>query len=119
VVLLAEWYASQNPDRLLVHLNEQVTSINPDAHVVTTSQNRIIPYDLLTIATGSDAALPPCITKEQTNTIKGVFVYRNISDLDKLLAYGGRESTVGTKNRAVVVGGGLLGLEAAKAIHDL
>ncbi|KAF8491117.1 nitrite reductase [Gautieria morchelliformis] len=114
-----EWYAAQNPDRFLLHLNEQVTSIDPDAHLVTTSENRIIPYDLLTIATGSDAALPPCITKEQTNTIKGVFVYRNISDLDNLMAYAGREAIVGTRSRAVVVGGGLLGLEAAKAIHDL
>lgn len=117
VGLLAEWYTSQNSDRFLVHVDEQVTSIDPDAHVVLTSKNRSIPYDLLTLATGSDATLPPCITKEQTRVIKGVFVYRNISDLDKLMAYTEREEVKG--GRAIVVGGGLLGLEAANAIHDL
>ena len=117
VFLLAEWYAAQNPDRFLIYLNEEVTSINPGAHVVTTSKNRTIPYDLLTLATGSEATLPPCITKEQTKIVKGVFVYRNISDLDKLMAYAEQEGVEG--DSAIVVGGGLLGLEAAKAIHDL
>ncbi|KAF8587207.1 nitrite reductase [Ramaria rubella] len=112
-----EWYAAQDPDRFVFHLNEQVTSVDVDAHVVETSKHRIIPYDLLTIATGSDAALPPCITEGQTRNVKGIFAYRNISDLDKLIEYAEQEGVKG--GRAVIVGGGLLGLEAAKAIHDL
>ena len=44
---------------------------------------------------------------------KGVFVYRTIEDLERILAY------AGTATRAAVIGGGLLGLEAAKAVHDL
>ena len=44
---------------------------------------------------------------------KGVFVYRTIEDLERILAY------AGTATRAAVIGGGLLGLEAAKAVRDL
>jgi nitrite reductase (NAD(P)H) len=46
---------------------------------------------------------------------RGVFVYRNISDLNAIIAYAEKEEVT----RAVVIGGGLLGLEAAKAVHDL
>ena len=46
---------------------------------------------------------------------RGVFVYRNISDLNAMIAYADRADVT----RAVVVGGGLLGLEAAKAVYDL
>jgi nitrite reductase (NAD(P)H) len=115
--LLAEWYAAQDPDRFLFHIGEQVTYIDPVAHIVKTSKDRTIPYDLVTLATGSDATLPPYISEEQTKTVKGVFVYRNISDLDKLMAYADQDGIKG--GRAVVVGGGLLGLEAAKAVYDL
>jgi nitrite reductase (NAD(P)H) len=49
--------------------------------------------------------------------MNGVFVYRNIADLNKLLEYASQDPVKGGK--AVVVGGGLLGLEAAKAVYDL
>jgi nitrite reductase (NAD(P)H) len=49
--------------------------------------------------------------------MKGVFVYRNIADLNKILDYSQQPNVKGGK--AVVVGGGLLGLEAAKAVYDL
>jgi nitrite reductase (NAD(P)H) len=64
-------------------------------------------------ATGSDATLPSYADPK----MKGVFVYRNISDLNKLLDYSQQPHVKGGK--AVVVGGGLLGLEAAKAVYDL
>jgi nitrite reductase (NAD(P)H) len=49
--------------------------------------------------------------------MKGIFVYRNIADLNKLLEYSQQDGIKGGK--AIVVGGGLLGLEAAKAVYDL
>ncbi|KIJ24080.1 hypothetical protein M422DRAFT_115898, partial [Sphaerobolus stellatus SS14] len=50
-----EWYAAQDPKRFVLHLNEQVTSIESDSHKVRTSNDRIIHYDTLVLATGSDA----------------------------------------------------------------
>lgn len=67
------------------------------------------------MATGSDAALPPYVTQERFWKTTGAFVYRNIADLDAMLAYS-KERNI---KRAAVVGGGLLGLEAGKALLDL
>ena len=66
-------------------------------------------YDCLILATGSSAFVPniPGVEKH------GVFVYRTIEDLELIQAYSH------TANRAAVIGGGLLGLEAAKALLDL
>ncbi|KAB5593146.1 Nitrite reductase (NAD(P)H) large subunit [Ceratobasidium theobromae] len=55
------------------------------------------------------------VTTSKGRTINGVFVYRSIADLDSMLAYSERPNA----NKAVVIGGGLLGLEAAKALYDL
>ena len=59
--------------------------------------------------------LPPYVSSQQASTVKGVFVYRNIADLESIIAYAERDGVT----RAAVVGGGLLGLEAAKAVYDL
>lgn len=67
------------------------------------------------MATGSDAALPPYVTRERFWKTTGAFVYRNIADLEAMLAYS-KEKNI---KRAAVVGGGLLGLEAGKALLDL
>lgn len=68
---------------------------------------------ILTIFIG--AGLPPYVTPEKAAKTDGVFVYRNIADLDAIIAYAEKEHV----KRAVIVGGGLLGLEAAKAAYDL
>lgn len=71
-----------------------------------------MPYDILVLATGSDAILP---RHTPGHDAKGVFVYRTIDDLVNLIDFAGtRKDSVGA-----VVGGGLLGLEAAKAMMDL
>ncbi len=72
-------------------------------------KGREVGYDTLVLATGSAPFVPevPGVDK------KGVFVYRTIEDLEKILAYAGKAAS------AAVVGGGLLGLEAAKAVRDL
>ena len=94
------------------HLNTLVTEIHQDQKVISTSNGDTVPYDILVLATGSDAVLPK---HTPGHDAKGVFVYRTIEDLQKLIEFAsGKKGTTGT-----VVGGGLLGLEAAKAMMDL
>lgn len=94
------------------HLNKTVTDINKDRKTVTCADGSEVAYDTLVLATGSNALLPRYTPGHDAN---GVFVYRNIDDLEKLIAFSAtKEGTYGA-----VVGGGLLGLEAAKAMMDL
>ncbi|KAI0968154.1 nitrite reductase [Xylaria arbuscula] len=108
-----EWYANHaTENQLNYHLNTLVTEIDPAAKTVTCANSEVVAYDILVLATGSDAVLP---TDTAGHDAEGVFVYRTIDDLQKLIEYGEvRRGTVGA-----VVGGGLLGLEAAAAMLDL
>lgn len=76
-------------------------------------------YDHVVIATGGTALVPRLPGVD----LPGVFVYRTIADLNNIIALGEKqakaEAAGGAKKYALVVGGGLLGLEAAKAVHDL
>jgi nitrite reductase (NADH) large subunit len=76
---------------------------------VTTKSGAEYEYDILVLATGSSPFVPPIPGRERP----GVFVYRTIEDLEAI-SDAGKNST-----RGVVIGGGLLGLEAAKALKDL
>lgn len=109
------WYAEQQPDSFRYFLGEAVSSLSPEEHLVHTSKGHVFKYDKCILATGSEAGLPPYVTTEQAAGIDGVFVYRNISDLDAIISYAEK----GKVKKAVVVGGGLLGLEAAKAVYDM
>ncbi|KAI0364905.1 nitrite reductase [Pilatotrama ljubarskyi] len=109
----ADWYAKQDPDRFAFHIGETVASLDCDAHLVETDKGRSITYDYCVLATGSDAALPSYADL----SVPGAFVYRNISDINGLLEYAEKEDMKDCS--AVVLGGGLLGLEAAKAVYDL
>ncbi|KAK3332124.1 hypothetical protein B0T19DRAFT_95300 [Cercophora scortea] len=107
-----EWYTSILDGALSFHLNTRVTEIHPARKSVSCSDGREVDYDILVLATGSDAVLP---RHTPGYDAKGVFVYRTVGDLEKLIAYSAsQKGTVGA-----VVGGGLLGLEAAKAMVDL
>ncbi|KAF2713172.1 nitrite reductase [Pleomassaria siparia CBS 279.74] len=107
-----EWYSSMPEGSLNYHLNTLVTSIDSSNKTVQTSSGTTVPYDILVLATGSDAVLP---RHTPGHDAKGVFVYRTIDDLQKLIDFAStRKGTTGA-----VVGGGLLGLEAAKAMMDL
>ncbi|EON69210.1 nitrite reductase [NAD(P)H] [Coniosporium apollinis CBS 100218] len=107
-----EWYASMPEGSLNYHLNTLVTEINSNEKTVKTSAGDTVSYDILVLATGSDAVLP---RHTPGYDAKGVFVYRTIDDLQKLIEFAStRKGTTG-----VTVGGGLLGLEAAKAMMDL
>ncbi|KAI0155152.1 nitrite reductase [Xylariaceae sp. FL1272] len=108
-----EWYSNYAPDNQLnYHINTLVTNIDSSKKTVTCANGDVVAYDVLVLATGSDAVLP---THTPGYNAKGVFVYRTIDDLQKLIEYGEiRKGTIGA-----VVGGGLLGLEAASAMLDL
>lgn len=71
---------------------------------------------MLILATGSDATIPTCLSLQDIKNTAGLFLYRNIADLNDLMVY--LENRPNKSIKAVIVGGGLLGLEAAKAIHD-
>ncbi|KAK7019045.1 NAD(P)H nitrite reductase [Favolaschia claudopus] len=109
------WYAAQQPEDFRYFLSETVTAVSPQDHIIHTSKGNTFKYDKCILATGSSAGLPPYISPEQAARTKGIFVYRNISDLDAIISYAEK----GTVQKAIVVGGGLLGLEAAKAVYDM
>lgn len=91
-------------------LNDRVNSIDLNAKLVRTQSGAQYPYDELVLATGSNAFTPP-IPGWDT---KGVFVYRTIDDVDGMSETVEDLKSNPTKtNKAVVLGGGLLGLEAA------
>ncbi|KAI9783805.1 MAG: hypothetical protein M1839_003141 [Geoglossum umbratile] len=107
-----EWYSGFADGSLKYRLNTRVTEICPESKTLTTSNGDNISYDILVLATGSDAVLPRRTPGHDAN---GVFVYRTIADLENLISFA---ASVKNSN-GVVVGGGLLGLEAAKAMMDL
>jgi nitrite reductase (NADH) large subunit len=95
-----------------LRVGERVTGIDREARVVTTSAGDRIGYDALVLATGSYPFVPPIPGKD----LDGCFVYRTLDDLDAI-----REAAEAAEPgaTAVVVGGGLLGLEAANALRLL
>lgn len=100
------WYESQN---FQLHLNDPVVEIDKFKKTVISSSGLTISYDFLVFATGSLPFVPPIRGKDTP----GVFVYRTIEDLELITAQAFKAK------KAVVIGGGLLGLEAAKAMLDL
>ena len=109
-----EWYHSFAKDKLVYHTADTVVALDSATKCVTTASGHIYKYDECILATGSDAALPPYLSRERFSTTKGAFVYRTLQDLDDILQYASKPL-----KRAAVIGGGLLGLEAAKALLDL
>lgn len=110
------WYDQHAPGRLRYLSGVRVLHVNHAEHKVLTSDGRTEPYDACVLATGSDAALPPYISAAKMARTQGAFVYRTIADLDSMIHFA---RTFAPIKRAAVVGGGLLGLEAAKALLDL
>ncbi|MBK5306944.1 MAG: NAD(P)/FAD-dependent oxidoreductase [Frankiaceae bacterium] len=93
-------------------LGERVTAVDRTARTVTTSNGTSLPYDALVLATGSTALVPPVhgIAGPSGVLLPGVFVFRTLADCAAIAAAAGKAE------RAVVVGGGLLGLEAARGL---
>ncbi|HEV3226408.1 MAG TPA: nitrite reductase large subunit NirB [Acidimicrobiales bacterium] len=101
------WYEEHGVEHWL---GERVTGIDRAAACIQTDCGREVGYARLVLATGSSPFVPPVVGADAA----GAFVYRTISDLDAIRAW----ATAGA-TRGVVVGGGLLGLEAANALRNL
>jgi len=101
-----EWYKEQGIE---LHIGDRATEIDREQRVVRSQQGLEVAYDAIVLATGSFPFVPPVPGVEKA----GVFVYRTIEDLERMIEYG-RHS-----KKSAVIGGGLLGLEAAKATVDL
>jgi len=94
-----------------LHLNQCIVDIDSASQCITTEAGEIIEYSELVLATGSYPFVPPIPGREHPHC----HVYRTIADLDEILAI----AELPTVKKGVVVGGGLLGLEAAKALVTL
>lgn len=96
-------------NNITLYSNEKIIQIDRAQQVVISNSGKQLPYDKLILATGSYPFVPPVKGHDREN----IFVYRTIADLEKITA-AAQQSKIGT-----VIGGGLLGLEAAKALKDL
>ncbi len=101
-----DWYEARGIE---LHVGTRIERVDRVARRAFTGDGAVLEYDALVLATGSAPFVPdvPGIRK------RGVFVYRTIEDLDAILA------AAKDAQRAVVIGGGLLGLEAARAVRDV
>ncbi|MEU7905783.1 nitrite reductase large subunit NirB [Actinoplanes sp. NPDC049118] len=106
-----DWYAA---NRIDLHAGVPVTRIDRFARTVVDELGRTTPYDKLIIATGSDAFVPRIagLHRPGRGYHQGVFTFRTIDDTRGMIRYA-REH-----QRAVVIGGGLLGLEAARGLQS-
>ncbi len=100
-----DWYKDNGID---LHLNKKVVDIDRRGREVIDEDGQRIPYDRLLIATGSN----PFIIPVPGHELEGVIAYRDIADVNYML-----DSAKKYKN-AVVIGGGLLGLEAANGLKE-
>ncbi|HCQ08008.1 MAG TPA: nitrite reductase (NAD(P)H) small subunit [Leclercia adecarboxylata] len=121
-VHLSEYFAGRSADSLSMvagdffadngielRLSQQIVAIDRDARVVRTAGGHETHWDKLVLATGSYPFVPPVPGRK----LPGCFVYRTLDDLDNIAAHAKGSRT------GVVIGGGLLGLEAANALKQL
>jgi NAD(P)H-nitrite reductase large subunit len=117
-----EWYAAKG---IQVHLGARVTALDPTEHRLTLADGDSIQYDRLLLATGARSFVPPFAGADKN----GVFTLRTLDDAQAMRAYAcgepfgyaqdRRRRTAGNAYSAVVIGGGLLGLETARALLAL
>lgn len=106
IIKNSAWYKENS---IKLNLGEKITSIDLEKKTLITEKSNEASFSKLVFATGSSAFIPPIPGKE----LEGVFVYRTYRDVDKISEYASGSRV------AVVVGGGLLGLEAAEFLKDL
>ncbi|MEQ8825533.1 MAG: FAD-dependent oxidoreductase [Filomicrobium sp.] len=98
----------QGPGTVALYSDNSIVEIDREAKSVTTKHGRVFPYDKLVVCTGSRAHVPPIPGID----LPGIYTFRNFDDVEKLIARTFRS------RRCLVVGGGLLGLEAARGMLD-
>ena len=101
-----QWYEDYN---IRLYPGETVTSIDKDKQMVYTDKGKVQPYDKLIIATGSNPFMLPLPGADK----EGVIAFRNIKDTETIVEYAKKHK------KAAVIGGGLLGLEAARGLLNL
>ena len=103
-----DWYGANG---ITLHAGHRVTDIDRASKLVVSDKGTRAPYDVLLIATGSRAFIPPVPGIRDGDQLRqGVYGFRTIDDCDGIIA------TARNSKRAVVIGGGLLGLEAARGL---
>ena len=104
-----DWYERGN---IKLRAGERIVAIDRDNQTVTGDGGEIYPFDELVIATGSRALIPPLtgLTNQNGERLKGVFAMRTLADCHNIAGYATKAQ------RAAVIGGGLLGLEAARGL---
>jgi len=100
----ADWYAGQG---IHLHPGVRVDSLDPTAHRIEPSNGSTVEYDRLLLATGARPFVPPCEGADK----EGVFTLRTLDDALAIRKHAQGAAT------AVVIGGGLLGLETARALR--
>ncbi|WP_041781689.1 nitrite reductase large subunit NirB [Mycolicibacterium chubuense] len=100
-------------DLVEVRLGSRVAAVDPVTRSVTTADGTRIGYDALVLATGSSAFVPPVPGRD----LPQCHVYRTLDDLDAIRADAVRAVAAGGDAAGVVIGGGLLGLEAANVLR--
>ena len=102
--------------RITLVKGDAAESLDRSAHTITCASGTVHEYDRLVLATGSWAWAPRAEGKD----LPGSFSYRTVDDVESLAAWvAERGEALGREVRGVVVGGGVLGLEAAAALQDL
>lgn len=99
------WYIKHG---IMLYKGHKIVAIDREAHTVTSDKGVTEPYDKLVIATGSVPFIIPVPGKE----LPGVLSYRDLDDVGAMLL------AAQSRDRAVVIGGGLLGLEAAAGLKE-
>lgn len=102
-----QWYEERG---VRLEVGKKVDRLFPKKKLLVTEDGELYRYDKAIIATGSKPFIPPSIKGTEK---KGVFTYRTAGDVFRILDY------ARVSERAVVIGGGLLGLEVAKALRDI
>jgi len=105
------WYADND---ITLHTGARIEKIDRDAKVVIAADGTSTPFDKLIIATGSSSWTPPIknISNPKRGYHQGVFAFRTLDDTRGMIRY------ARDHERAVVIGGGLLGLEAARGLQS-
>jgi nitrite reductase (NADH) large subunit len=99
-----EWYEKHGID---LRVGVRIVDVDAAAKTVTGNDGSVTPYDVLLLATGSNAFMPPIQGLDKD----GVFAFRTLDDTRALLERSGQGK------KAIVIGGGLLGLEAARGLQ--
>ena len=106
------WYLEND---ITLHAGVRATRIDRFAKLIFSDDGQVTPYDVLIMATGSRSFMPAIegLRTDDGELLPGVFAFRTIDDTRGMITYAQHED----HRRAVVIGGGLLGLEAARGLQ--